>query len=122
MNPNEAECHGYFLYGSGRMYEQDEATAKLTGQPQSFCNTVCPRSKTCWDEHKARVQSEHPEEVEKWDKLRAEAKRRGVPENLLAHRLMHDGKPPPYHKYMLPNFRLGRLHGSVSEQAGTSRG
>lgn len=119
MDPHKAECHGHFLYGSGFFYEQDQRLAELTGETQSFCNITCPRTQTCWDAHRKRVQEEHGDEVEAHEKLEAEAERRGIGKALLAHRLMQDGRPPPYQKYALPNFRLGRLHGTAAAKAGT---
>lgn len=109
MDPKEAECVGFYLYGSG-YYERDDSTkAILQARHQvSFCNDECPLMERCYEQHVKRVRAADPEAAESYAKTVEKAERRGIPESLVMAALARQRTPDPYMAHALANFRRGK--------------
>lgn len=110
MDPKAQECHGRYLYGAG-YYSRDQNTmGLLTGNdaPPHFCLT-CIRHDTCEDAHELRVRELDPEATDLFDRLMADARRRGYEPTLAAILIGKSGRDP-YAREAVENFKLGHAH------------
>lgn len=109
MDPKEAECVSFYLYGSGYYASEDSTKAILQARQQvSFCNDECPLMKRCYEEHVKRVREVDPDAVETYSKLVEKAERRGVPESLVMAALARRRQPDPFMAHALANFKRGK--------------
>lgn len=116
INPKKQECLGHYLYGAGYFARDENTLGLVTGNqsPPHFC-LRCPKREECEDEHERRVRERLPEAAEKFDRLMAEARRRGVPSTLAAAVLSKRGLDP-YALAAIENFNRG--HADRGRQSG----
>lgn len=106
IDPQEQECHGLYLYGSGYYAEEDQIKERLMNQPTSFCGE-CPRERSCWDQHRERTGELSAEHVERYERERRKAEKRGVGAALFAATKFREGDPDPYYRLSQRNFHRG---------------
>ncbi len=107
MDPKQAECVGFFLYGSGYFTRDSGMAGLLLGASRSeFCGD-CPARVRCEKQHVRRVRRIKEEEVVEFDKEVREGKKRGLTPLLVSIGRYKAGRPDPFMATALENFQRG---------------
>lgn len=106
FDPRKQECHGIYLYGAGYHAREDQSKEVLTGQASSFCNE-CPAERSCWERHRSRTAEVSPEHVERYERERRDAEKRGIGAALFAANKFRERDPDPYFRLSQENFQRG---------------
>lgn len=110
FNPKEAECEGFYLYGSGYYAREDQQMAIVRGErtEASFCNDTCPVRERCELKHRERTKELLPAEVETFERQCEVAwKKHRMSPLVVAAMRMKRADPEPYMKVALENYRRG---------------
>lgn len=113
MDPRKQECHGEYLYGAG-YFSRDDNSLLLVNRPEHFCRQ-CPRMTSCEQELDRRVRDAVPADVERFERILAEAQQRGYAP-ALARMLLGRKGLDPFARAAVMNFNRG--HAERGSQAG----
>lgn len=108
MNPRTQDCLGHYLYGAGYFAREDNTLGIVTGHGTSqphFCLT-CPKRALCEDEHEKRVRRLRGQEAERFDRMMAKARQKGIAPTLAAVWMGKNGLDP-FMDTAIDNFKRG---------------
>lgn len=119
MDPKQAECVSFYLYGAGWYSKEDNSLIMATGRagkrPDHFCLT-CPKQEECTNEHERRVRRLQPAAAEKFDVRMKQALKRGMGATLAAVHLGRMGLDP-YATAAVENFKQGHADRGAKDGA-----
>lgn len=116
MDPKQAECVSFYLYGAG-WYSRDENTLSILRgkRPEHFC-MGCVKLEECTNEHERRVRRLQPAAAEKFDVRMKQAINRGMGATLAAVHLARMGLDP-YATAAIENFKQGHADRGAKDGA-----
>jgi hypothetical protein len=107
LDPTKLECRALFGYGTGYFLAESHTKAVAGGDGGTYCDR-CPIKGECWDDHRAKIDTEYPVQVKAFGEARILAEKNGINGGQFAAACAAAGMPDPYLGAMLDNLQRGQ--------------